>query len=69
MALVGASRSAHDLMAARWKGYVATDPTLDLLTRDQLSKVVDDWDLAIQAAEEAIRPDAPPPPVPAGVPR
>lgn len=69
VALVVASRSAHDLMAERWKAYVRADAKLDPLTADQLAKVPDDWELAIEAAEEAIAPDYLQAPAPAGLPR
>lgn len=68
---VGASRAAHDLWAERLKGYFAADEKLDPLMRDQLTKSVDDWEKAIEAAEELIKPAVPFVPVlPAsGVPR
>lgn len=63
---VSASRSAHDLWGERLKGYLAADPELAPLLKDQLVKSVDDWELAIAAAEEAVKPDvALPMPVPA----
>lgn len=55
-AFVDASRATHEVLAPRWKGYVAADLELDALTRDQLLKLVDDWELAIQAATEALGP-------------
>lgn len=67
---VSASRAAHDLWAGRLKLYIAADPSLDPLLRDQLEKSLDDWTLALEAAEEAIRPDlVGGPELPAAVPR
>lgn len=64
---VSASRSAHELWGERLKGYLEADASLDPLLREQLVKSVDDWALAIEAAEEAVKPDAVV--LPTGVPR
>jgi len=61
---VEASRAAHTLWGARLVKYLEADATLDPLLRDQLVKGVQDWEIAIEAAEEAVRPDGVAPLVP-----
>lgn len=63
-AWIDASRSTYNVIGARFKAYVNTDPALDPATRDSLAHTVDDWDFMIRQAELAV-PAPTPPPVPA----
>lgn len=53
---VRASRSAHDVFAGRFESYLMADVGLEPLLRAQYLKSLDDWEKAIEAAEEAMRP-------------
>lgn len=53
---VRASRTAHGVVGQKFKAYVAADSSLTPTVAAQLEALVDDWELAIQNAEEAIAP-------------
>jgi len=50
-ALVQASRAVHDELGVALRASIAADPAFSQLARDQALKLVDDWRLAIEAAE------------------
>lgn len=57
--LVSSSRATHDVLAPRWRAYVAADPNLSPLMREQLLALVVDWELVIRKAEDFIGPTTP----------
>jgi hypothetical protein len=62
--LVDASDAAEGVLAPRMRAYLAADPTLSLLEKDQLAKLLTDWRLAIDNARQYLGTSPAPAPLP-----